>query len=86
MWRFNTHFIIRTNYYLLQLLLLLELFFYFYKYNLNKYILNIIHNKGKAEAITPVSHDPSEILLICWSGAQDTFLIIIIQVYKQLGC
>jgi len=25
-----------------------------------------------------VSHDPSEILLICWFGAQETFIIIII--------
>ncbi len=23
-----------------------------------------------------VSHDPSEIILICWFGAQETFLII----------
>ncbi len=27
--------------------------------------------------ITPVSHDPSEIILICWFTAQKTFLIII---------
>ncbi len=25
-----------------------------------------------------VSHDPSEIILICWFGAEETFLIIII--------
>ncbi len=25
-----------------------------------------------------VSHDPSEIILICWFGAQETFLLIII--------
>ncbi len=24
-----------------------------------------------------VSHDPSEIILICWFGAQETFIIII---------
>ncbi len=24
-----------------------------------------------------VSHDPSEIILICWFGAEETFLIII---------
>jgi len=32
------------------------------------------------ETITSVSHDPSEISLICWFGAQETFLIIIINV------
>jgi len=26
---------------------------------------------------TSVSHDPSEIILICWFAAQETFLIII---------
>ncbi len=26
--------------------------------------------------ITSVSHDPSEIILICWFAAQETFLII----------
>ncbi len=25
-----------------------------------------------------VSHDPSEIIIICWFGAQETFIIIII--------
>ncbi len=25
--------------------------------------------------ITLVSHDPSEIILICWFGAQETFII-----------
>ncbi len=29
-----------------------------------------------------VSHDPSEIILICWFAAQETFLIIIINVKK----
>ncbi len=36
--------------------------------------------EGKAEfsaIFTPVSHDPSEIILICWFGAQEIFLIII---------
>ncbi len=26
---------------------------------------------------SPVSHDPSEIILICWLGSQETFIIII---------
>jgi len=35
----------------------------------------------KAEFLTPllrssVSHDPSEIILICWFAAQETFIII----------
>ncbi len=32
---------------------------------------------GKAEflvAITPVSHNPSEIILLCWFGAQEIIL------------
>ncbi len=32
-----------------------------------------------------VSHDPSEIILICWFAAQETFPIII-NVEKQLCC
>ncbi len=31
--------------------------------------------------ITSVSHDPSEIILICWFGAQDTFIVNIIYYY-----
>jgi len=31
----------------------------------------------KAEFSTSLLHDPSEIILICWSAAQETFLIII---------
>ncbi len=27
--------------------------------------------------LSSVSHDPSEIILICWCAAQDTFLFII---------
>ncbi len=38
----------------------------------------IIYIDGKAEFLqSSVSHDPSEIILICWFGAQDTFSIII---------
>ncbi len=28
--------------------------------------------------MSSVSYDPSEIILICWIGAQETFLLIII--------
>jgi len=33
-----------------------------------------------------VLHDPSEIILICWFGAQETFLTIIYQCWQQLYC
>jgi len=29
--------------------------------------------------LSSVSHDTSEIIIICWFGAQDTFLLIIIR-------
>ncbi len=33
-----------------------------------------------------MSHDPSEIILICWFGAQETFIIIVINVEKLYIC
>jgi len=39
---------------------------------------------AKMISITPVSHDPSEIILI-YANSQETFLIII-TVWKQLCC
>ncbi len=37
----------------------------------------LIFFRNKLLLQSPVSHDPSEIILICWFAAQDTFLIII---------
>ncbi len=33
--------------------------------------------KAEFSASSPVSHDPSEITIICWFAARETFLIII---------
>ncbi len=42
------------------------------------YFLNVIYScNGKAK-FSVVLHDPSEIILICWFGAQETFLIIML--------
>ncbi len=37
----------------------------------------VTHKAEFSAAITPVSHDLSEISLTCWFGAQETWLIII---------
>jgi len=50
------------------------------QYNIVKYYYTFLFLKvfnfcnGKAEA--SVSHEPSQIILICWFGAQETFLLI----------
>ncbi len=49
-------------------------------YYLNIFNLFIYSCDSKAELSllqSSVSHDPSEIILICWFGAQETFTIII---------
>jgi len=33
-----------------------------------------------------MSHDPSEIILICWFAAQGTFIIIIIIINAENSC
>ncbi len=42
------------------------------------YFIPLLLCKAEFSAvITPVSHDPSEIILICWFADQETFLIIV---------
>ncbi len=36
-----------------------------------------IYSSVKAKFIIIITHDPSEIILMCWFDAQETFLIII---------
>jgi len=50
------------------------------KYSYNLKILYSYIGKAEFSASllqSSVSHDPSEILIICWFDAQDTFIIII---------
>ncbi len=53
----------------------------------NDFILSFIYScDGKSEFSllqSSVSHDASEIILICWFGAQEAFIIIIINVDEQ---
>ncbi len=56
-----------------------------YTFVLHLNIFHILHfflwnQSWISEAITPVSHAPSENILICWFDTQETFLIIIINV------
>ncbi len=33
-----------------------------------------------------VSHDPSEIILICWFGAQETFFVVLFNIFLWKLC
>ncbi len=68
---------------------------YFFKFKTTIFYVNIFWNviyscDGKSDFLalllqSSVSHDPSEIILICWFATQKTFLNII-NIEKQLYC
>ncbi len=56
-----------------------------------QFTFNILKNKNNCDgnanakfsaAISSVSHDTSEIILICWFGVQELFIIIILKFFK----
>ncbi len=58
---------------------------FFFMLNSYKYYIDAKLHFQQPSFQSSVSHDPSEIILICWFAAQETFLIII-QYWKQLCC
>ncbi len=49
-------------------------FYFLLQFKINVSILK--HNLFRRCSMSLVSHDPSEIILICWFGAQETFLLL----------
>ncbi len=42
-------------------------------------------NAEFSASLSSVSHDPSEIILICWFAVQETFFLLLLSIFKQLS-